>query len=343
MTSTRNDQQSLSTYLATPIEVGEPDVSASLAVYPLFGPAAGLEYVAFAAPDSGATITELESGASVNDLLVHNAGSQPVLLYEGEEILGAQQNRVLDVSVLAAAAAKTRIPVSCVERGRWDGRRHRERFRASPQAADPRMRRMKSRRARANVAAGLDARADQGEVWREVDERAFEFDAHSPTAAMSHIYDEHRDLLGSLREAISLKPGQCGSVAVIDGRIAILDFVGRADVYAVLHPAIIEGYALDALAAQWGATTIDQPSAEPLDTATVRGFTLLASDSPPSSRTAGPGIGETARFAANGVEGSALLAEGELVQLTAFPAEGEDGAPGTRPGRRIRRPSRRRH
>jgi hypothetical protein len=33
-------------------------------------------------------------------------------------------------------------------------------------------------------------------------------------------------------------------VAVIDGRIAMLDFVGRADVYAALQPAIVEGYAL---------------------------------------------------------------------------------------------------
>src|SRR6185436_8268927 len=96
---------------------------------------------------------------------------QPVLLYEGEEILGAQQNRVLDVSVLVAANAKTRIPVSCVERGRWDGRRHRERFRPSPQAADPRMRRLKNKRARINAVAGGEARADQSEVWAEVDGR----------------------------------------------------------------------------------------------------------------------------------------------------------------------------
>ena len=66
-------------------------------------------------------ITELEGGASVNDLVVHNQGAQPVLLYEGEEILGAQQNRVLDISILVAAEAKTQIPVSCVEQGAGTG------------------------------------------------------------------------------------------------------------------------------------------------------------------------------------------------------------------------------
>ncbi len=177
MKTNGNDHQSLSSHLAAPIEVGEPDAAESLAVYPLFGPAPGLEYVAFTNPDAATTISELEGGAAVNDLLVHTAGSQPVLLYEGEEILGAQQNRVLDVAILAAAGTKTPIPVSCVERGRWDGRRHRERFRPSPQAADPRMRRMKNRRARLNVAAGRSARSDQGEVWNEVEARQIEFAA----------------------------------------------------------------------------------------------------------------------------------------------------------------------
>ena len=44
-----------------------------------------------------------------------NPTDKPVLLYEGEEVLGAQQNRTFDVSVLVAAGASCRCPVSCVE------------------------------------------------------------------------------------------------------------------------------------------------------------------------------------------------------------------------------------
>jgi len=82
----------------------------------------------------------------------------------------------------------------------------------------------------------------------------------------------------------------------------------------------------------------------------VRGFTLLVTDSPGEDRRHEAGIGETIRFAAGGVAGSALAAptaEGasELVQLTAFP-EGDD-APGPTSGpsrsrARVERPSRRR-
>jgi hypothetical protein len=60
----------------------------------------------------------------------------------GEEVLGAQQNRTFDVSVLVAATSALRVPVSCVEAGRWDGGRHDEALALAPQTANPRLRRM---------------------------------------------------------------------------------------------------------------------------------------------------------------------------------------------------------
>jgi hypothetical protein len=330
----------LAEHLSGPIEVGEPDAAPGFTVYPLFGPPAALDYVAFASAHEQVAITELDGGASVNDLTVTNDSGNAVLLYEGEEILGAQQNRVLDISVLVAAHAKTRIPVSCVERGRWDGRRHRERFHPSRQAADPKLRRIKNRRARFHAEAIGEARSDQAEVWKEVSTRGAELQAASPTDAMSDFFDHHRDGLERIRAEIRLHDGQCGSVAVIAGRIAILDFVGRADVYAALHPAIVEGYALDALAQKRrGEGSADHGG---VDASTVRGFTLLACDSPAGAGTPGPGLGTTTRFAANGVDGSALIHEGELVQLTAYPsdADEEPAGPGPR-AHRVNRPSRR--
>ncbi len=342
MSNLLDESNTLAGHLSGPIEVGEPDLVRGLAVYPLFGPATTLDYRAFAGAQDQVAITELEGGASVNDLVVHNQGDRSVLLYEGEEILGAQQNRVLDVSVLVAAGSKIQIPVSCVEQGRWDGSRHTERFQPSPQAADPRMRRLKNKRARMNHAAGMEARADQAEVWTEVADRGVEMQASSPTGAMNDIYESHRDRLGEIREAVKLHEGQCGSVAVIGGRIAMLDFVGRADVFSALQPAIVEGYALDALAQERGGQSA--ANGDTVDTGTIRGFTLLACDAPANNRTAGPGLGEIARFAANGVEGSALVAEGELVQMTAYPSDADDVPAGPTAARaqRIHRPSRRR-
>ncbi len=205
------------------------------------------------------------------------------------------------------------------------------------------MRRLKNKRARKNVAAGMAARSDQSEVWAEVADRGVEMHSLSPTGAMNDIYETHRDRLAEIREGVHLHEGQCGSVAVIGGRIAMLDFVGRADAFAALQPAIVEGYALDALAHQ--RSNESAGGCEVVDIGTVRGFTLLACDAPAASRTPGPGLGETARFDANGVEGSALIVEGEMVQMTAFPSDADDDATDNDAGpraARINRPSRRR-
>src|SRR3954452_15522738 len=151
----------LQDHLAEPLRVGAPDVHGALAVFPLFGPPPRLEYLSFAqAAVLGVSIQELETMAWVNDLIVVNPLDKPVSLYEGEEVLGAQQNRTFDVSVLVAARSQLQVPVSCVEAGRWDGTRHGESFNPAPQAAYPALRRMKNRAARERVVAGMGPRAE---------------------------------------------------------------------------------------------------------------------------------------------------------------------------------------
>jgi hypothetical protein len=101
----------LGPHLAAQITVAEPTVVGPLAVFPLIGDRSpSVRYVSFAeAVQRGATVKELGSGASVNDLAVNNPLGVPVLLYEGEELLGAQQNRTVDVSVLVAAASVLQV------------------------------------------------------------------------------------------------------------------------------------------------------------------------------------------------------------------------------------------
>ena len=73
------------------LAVGDPNVAGPLAVYPVTGGRPTLGYRAFAqALGSGLAVKELADGASVNDLVVLNPTPHHVLLYEGEEVLGAQ-------------------------------------------------------------------------------------------------------------------------------------------------------------------------------------------------------------------------------------------------------------
>src|SRR5262245_58366548 len=101
--------------------LGEPQVAGPLAVFPVFGPDPRLAYRAFAdAAELGAFAKELDAGASVRELQLVNPTDLPLLVYEGEEVLGAQQNRTFDASALVAAGTRITLTVSCVEQGRWD-------------------------------------------------------------------------------------------------------------------------------------------------------------------------------------------------------------------------------
>jgi hypothetical protein len=327
----------LDDFLAAPLRVGAPDVHGPLAVFPLFGPPPLIEYVAFAdGAARGLIVKELEDGASVNDLVVINPTGVAVLLYEGEEVLGAQQNRTFDVSVLVAAGTSVRVPVSCVEQGRWDGTRHHEAFTPAPQAAYPSLRRLKNEAAHARVVAGMDARASQGAVWDEVAAKSSRLDVASSTGAMHDMYEHRRDRLRGFEASIGLHAGQTGALVALAGRMTVLDHVSRPEAFATLHGPLVQGYALDALEAGDAAGPGAAPSRDEADAfVSVLAATRVTQHD-------GVGLGRDTRFAADGLSGAGLVAGDELVQLTAF-AGGDDGDDGPVPRRtRIRRPSRRR-
>src|SRR5687767_4219759 len=64
-------------------------------------------------------VTEVSDVGTVPYLLAINDADCPVFLLDGEELVGAKQNRVLNLSLLLAPKSRTEIPVSCVEAGRW--------------------------------------------------------------------------------------------------------------------------------------------------------------------------------------------------------------------------------
>jgi hypothetical protein len=301
--------------------LGEPQVAGPLVVYPVFGPTRPrLAYRTFAqAVELGALARERERGAAVRALVVENPTELPLLVYEGEEVLGAQQNRTFAASALVAAGDTLELDVTCVEQGRWDSRRHRERMRPSPQAADPSLRRL------ARVSANAIGSADQAQVWSAVACRMVEHDVASQSAAMSDVFDHRRGDLDSLGRGIRHLDGQVGAVAAVAGRPVVLDLVSRAEAFACLLPRLAQGYALDAL---------DSPESEP-DGEAAEAFLRDALRAPRlETRTAGMGNGLA--IGSPALLGSGLEHSGELIQLSAFPVDSGRSAG------RVAPPSRRR-
>jgi hypothetical protein len=302
-----------------PIQLGEPVEHCGVVVAPLFprrSPRA--EYVTLEdALPLGFRVAEVDAAGSVPELAVVNPLDSDVLLYDGEELLGAKQNRILNVTVLVAARSETRIPVSCVEEGRWHARSFQ--FDAASHAAYPELRRRKAERL---SAAPLERGAAQGEVWQALSEKAGRLGVSSPTGAQADVFAAREKELAALRDAFPLQPGQSGALLALGERFC-LDYVSRPEAFARLYPKLLEGYLLDAL------ETVDSQPAGDL------GAFLAAVATGAVSRRRSAGLGEDLRLRGKRTIGSGLERDGELLQLCAFSTQSRQERT------RIMRPSRR--
>ena len=222
----------MTTTLDLPFQLGQPQRQAGVALWPLFplrDPVC--DYVSLdEALAAGLEISEVDEAGDVGELAVRNPLPRGVLLYDGEELVGAKQNRILNVSVLLAAGSTARIPVSCVERGRWSWRDRR--FRSAGHVASPELRRRKAASLRTDA---LARGAAQRSVWEAVDHKLAVLGVDSPTAANSDGFAARAGDIDQLSQRFALEPGQCGVIASVAGRGWCLDAVSRPEVYATLH------------------------------------------------------------------------------------------------------------
>src|SRR5210317_807129 len=166
------------------LQLGEPLSHEGLTVHPLIRASLlGKDYLTLdeALKLNVARITEVSDSGSVPQLLFRNQGDQAVFLLDGEELVGAKQNRILNITVLAPAGKDTVIPVSCVEAGRWH--HSRDDFTSAPRAQFSASRAKRSADISESLLRRKEARSDQGEVWADIDMKMGRMGSRSATAA----------------------------------------------------------------------------------------------------------------------------------------------------------------
>ena len=230
------------------IRVGEPIRHETLSVFPLFTePGSKVDYLlsdeAIAA--EAVIVKEVSESGSVPDLLVENKGDARVLFLEGEELVGAKQNRILNTSVLVAAHSSTKIPVSCVEHGRW---RFRSKHFASggTHSSSKLLYCLKASVSR-SVQAGGSHTSDQGAIWREVARQQESLGASSGTGAMSDTYEAHRQRLDEFREKVRYIEGASGVVVAVGGKVVALDVFDKPTTCRKVWDRLMSGFVMDAL------------------------------------------------------------------------------------------------
>jgi hypothetical protein len=260
-----------------------------------------------------AGITEISEGGSVPVLKFENLGDKPVLLVDGEELVGARQNRVLNLSILAPAHSSIEIPVSCVEAGRW-AYGHARRFSASGSVMFARARSDKldsvSRSRRQDRSAM--PRSDQGKVWDRIAEKSHRMGVHSASGSMDDVFRSTADDLGQILEQAKPIPGQIGAIFAIDGKVVGLDLFDSAETYARFAPKLLRSYGLDAI--DTGAPTPDVVITDRI------GQWLASLAQGEVEAFPGIGQGQDLRLRGEETRGAALVDQGEVVHFCAFTA-----------------------
>lgn len=298
------------------LAIGAPAVADNLALVPLLrdcDTAAGYLLLDEALEAKAAEVTEVSEHGQVPELRFVNRSDHDVLLVDGEELVGAKQNRVLNLTILAPAGREITIPVSCVEAGRWAWRsRH---FAAGYKKLNARARALKMRGVSAALREeGRRARADvQRAVWSAIDDKLAAFRADSATAAYDDAVQAAEPRLHALRPRFVAQPNQVGAAFFIGGAFVGLDLFDAPATFAKLLPKLVDSYALDALDAP--PANEAAPSLE-----AVRALLARIAQSPAAPYPA-VGKGTDLRIDTPDLHAAALVDGERLLHLSAFVAE----------------------
>lgn len=255
-----------------------------------------------------ACITELTQGGVVPELRFDNLSDQRILLLDGEELVGAKQNRVLNLSILVPAGAQIVIPVSCVERGRWHYLSHE--FRSAKRQMYAKARAAKMVQVSMSLHTTGTRHSNQAAVWADIATKSTRLGSHSATEAMAAMYEQEHDRLEGFERGFHTVDRQVGAVFALNGRVVGVEVFDSAQAFGKLFNKLVGSYALDA---------IDEPLTEEVAaTEQVVAEFLFRIQAAAIERFPAIGEGEDLRLHGQGVLGSALLAEGRIIHLTAF-------------------------
>jgi ARG and Rhodanese-Phosphatase-superfamily-associated Protein domain len=293
------------------LEISDPVSHGLLHIFPLKGdihPEQDISLLEGALQAGTLHIEEPHEAGSVPELRVVNEGRLRVLILEGDELIGAEQNRVVNSSVLVAAGSHLTLPVSCVERGRWSYR-----SRAfSPGTGSPHLalRRLKTRSVHDSLRRGRGHRSDQRAVWREVDRKARLHKAVSSTHALQDSRSRLSERLDAFEKlARELPEGTSGVVVAIGERLVLLEVLAGPRTFARVFRKLLSGYAFESVG-------LDRPYGTP-DTSAVRSFIEAAAKAAHEEQQA-VGAGRDVRFEGDGIWGYALIGETGVLHAAAF-------------------------
>ena len=289
--------------------LGEALRHEALTIYPLTTPNGhelAYDLLEDALKEEKASISEVGEGGSVPELMIENRGEKPILILEGDVLIGAKQNRVVNLTMLVAAHATATLPVSCVERGRWHSVSAHFSIKRS---AHTDLRRAKVRSVLRSKKGGGRVHSDQMEVWDKVDECLSSIHAASPTASLEDGYVAAESQVGAYREKMTLPEGATGFLVAVGNRVIGMDLFDSARTAKRCWGRLSESYFMESLRSQGEGQPADPGQAKAFLKQVGKHIRLCEKAT---------GLGQEIEVESPLVTGIGLAYQGHLVHLAAF-------------------------
>jgi hypothetical protein len=296
------------------LEIGEGISDEFMTLFPVFGADIKEDFLLLdeAIRMKRFKVKEVSKFGEVPQVLVENGLGKRVLILEGEEIKGAKQNRMVNVTVFLERKSRHIVPVSCVEAGRWSYEE--EDFEATNHLAHPRLRARKIESFFDNPPEKRGFYADQKAVWREVGRKLYSLKVPSSTQALYEAFERKKEALEKVKGAFSPQKGQVGVVVGMGSQIVAFDFLASEKNFPKIFGKLLNGYALDALEVGKGVQVSHRKATNFLrKIVQIEDVTLKRSIS----------LGHNFFFKSKNIVGQGLTVNRKILHLSAFTSTGK--------------------
>ena len=193
-------------------------------------------------------ISEISEGGNVGEVKVINRAVTPLLLLDGEEIIGSKQNRIVNTTIIIPANSEKIIPVSCTESGRW--KYNSTKFHYSNHMATSRVRRDKLNSVSNSLRESNSFISNQSEVWNNIKKTEEDLRLNNKTCALHDSYNKKSSDIDDYKKSFMLHDNQNGLIVYVNGKLVGFEIIYNSTRYKEYHNKLIESYILDAISKQ---------------------------------------------------------------------------------------------
>jgi hypothetical protein len=261
---------------------------------------------------SGQVVIRETDGGVVQKVEAWNRGREFVIILEGDTLVGAKQNRVVAHSVIVPPGRRVKVPVGCMERGRWS--RGLGAFDLGAVKMASSMRRASVSEKVASRRLGLGPQLDQAGLWGRVAECLSTEGLRSDTSDYHRVIEERERDIHEVIDRVVPVSDQVGMVFLWQGRLLGIELTGHPETWTSIARRTISSFVL-------GARSIGR-AREPESAGSVRrtpGEWLAAVRDARIETKPGLGAGTDVDLSGPGFIGSGLWHEGGLAHLAVFP------------------------